>query len=442
MYRHFTDEIMELIVKETNRYAGQTRAAGLAGRSRLRDWKPTDVEEMRRYFGILLVMGLNDQGHVKNYWKTKSELYGHPLIQRAMTRDRFLLLTRVLHFADNKAPSTGRLHKIFPLISMLNDRFKAVLKPGTNLTVDESMRPWRGRLLFRVYNPNKTHKYGVKLYKLCTDVGYCLRFIVYTGKTSAADSKLPVSQKAVTDLAEDYLDEGRTIYADNWYSGIPLVEFLRQRRTLYVGTIRTNRRGLPADLVQAKLKKGEILGRQCQHGTKVFKWFDKRAVTTVSSVPHHTAELVDSGSRSRSGEPIKKPQSVIDYNSAKKGVDINDQMPSYRCFSRKGVKWYRKLALDMLLNLCMVNAWTLQKFDADSTRNIPIAEFREQVALDLLNHGNTPLAPLPNRVKHTLSMLKGARRQSRARCTGCYQALRKSDKSRKHAMVHAKKVST
>lgn len=37
---------------------------------------------------------------------------------------------------------------------------------------------------------------------------------------------------------------------------------------------------------------------------------------------------------------VTKPQSVIDYNNAKKGIDYSDQMPSYYSVLRKGIKWY------------------------------------------------------------------------------------------------------
>ena len=44
------------------------------------------------------------------------------------------------------------------------------------------MIPWRGRLSFCQYIPGKVHKYGVKLYKLCTVKGYTWNLKVYCGK--------------------------------------------------------------------------------------------------------------------------------------------------------------------------------------------------------------------------------------------------------------------
>jgi hypothetical protein len=46
------------------------------------------------------------------------------------------------------------------------------MKSGEFLAVTETMVPFRGRLLFRKYIPGKTHKYGIKLLKLCGTNGY------------------------------------------------------------------------------------------------------------------------------------------------------------------------------------------------------------------------------------------------------------------------------
>ncbi|KAJ8942222.1 hypothetical protein NQ314_010122 [Rhamnusium bicolor] len=59
---------------------------------------------------------------------------------------------------------------------------RSVLTPGRILVIDESMIPFKGRVQFRQYIKNKSHKYGVKLYKICTVDGYTSKVIVYTGK--------------------------------------------------------------------------------------------------------------------------------------------------------------------------------------------------------------------------------------------------------------------
>ena len=54
-----TDEILEIIVTETNRNGKQNLQDQMtSSRSRLAAWKDTNVDEMKRFIGILLWMGL------------------------------------------------------------------------------------------------------------------------------------------------------------------------------------------------------------------------------------------------------------------------------------------------------------------------------------------------------------------------------------------------
>jgi hypothetical protein len=59
-YRHFiTDEIIELMVRETNRYAEQYfQTHDISRRSKSHQWKPTSDVEMLKFLGIIIEMGL------------------------------------------------------------------------------------------------------------------------------------------------------------------------------------------------------------------------------------------------------------------------------------------------------------------------------------------------------------------------------------------------
>ena len=55
----------------------------------------------------------------------------------------------------------------------------------------------------------------------------------------------------------------------------------------------------------------------------------------------------------------EKPIATLAYNKGKSGIDKSDQMALYATSLRKGVKWYHKLAIELLLGVAVVNAWTL-----------------------------------------------------------------------------------
>ncbi|CAH2019671.1 unnamed protein product [Acanthoscelides obtectus] len=69
----------------------------------------------------------------------------------------------------------------------------------------------------------------------------------------------------------------------------------------------------------------------------------------ISTCPSHQAELKATRKKTRKGEDTFKPQTVIDYNNAKKGVDISDQMSSYyTCIRIKYQVFREKVARGLL----------------------------------------------------------------------------------------------
>ncbi|CAB3254169.1 unnamed protein product [Arctia plantaginis] len=129
---------------------------------------------------------------------------------------------------------------------------------GRFIVIDETMIPWKGRLNFRQYIKNKAHKYGIKLYKLCTPEGYTYSLMVYTGKDEE-NSGAGHGYDVVLKLTKNLLHEGRTLIADNFYTSVSLAEELLKRNTYLCGTVRTNRKGLPKTVISTKLKK-EVIG--------------------------------------------------------------------------------------------------------------------------------------------------------------------------------------
>lgn len=100
---------------------------------------------------------------------------------------------------------------------------------------------------------NKKSRFGIKLFKLCTAPCYTLAVKVYAGKE--ANAELNVGSKIVLELSEPYLDRGRILYVDNWYTSIELAELINSRQTHLVGTLRANRKSNPKDVTQKKIKK-------------------------------------------------------------------------------------------------------------------------------------------------------------------------------------------
>ena len=85
-----------------------------------------------------------------------------------MGRNRFELLLKMLHFTNNEtADITKRLWKIQPILDELNENFKKYYNPQAFVCVNESMIPFRGRIIFRQYMKPKRHvlRYLTRLMK-------------------------------------------------------------------------------------------------------------------------------------------------------------------------------------------------------------------------------------------------------------------------------------
>lgn len=52
---------------------------------------------------------------------------------------------------------------------------------------------------------------------------------------------------------------------------------------------------------------------------------------------------------------------ILDYNKGKGTVDISDQIGAYNNPLRKSLKWYRKLAFELLLTTAVLNTHFIYK---------------------------------------------------------------------------------
>lgn len=435
--------MIKLIVEETNRFAGSYDEANKAPKnSRARKWVDTDEDEIRKFIGIILLMGLVQFPQIKLYW-SKGNMYGCQMNKDTMPRDRFQLLLKFVHFCNNDLdPGNNRLYKVENFVNKFNVNCKSVLTPGTKLVIDESMVPWRGRLKFRVYNKSKSSKYGIKLYKLCTMSGYTLIINVYGGKQLDRNSvDIGLTHKLVIKLMNDYLNQNKILYTDNYYNSLPLAKDLLSKKTFNCGTLRKNRVGIPLEVLSKKLKKGEIIGYVNSDKVKIVKWKDKRDVLMISTEKGHDTNLRETGKRNRKGEIVKKPNIVLDYNEAKKGVDLSDQMSAYYDSLRKTFKWYKKLIFEIITGTAVVNAWVV--YNMVNNTKTQLLNFTEDIIKDLLKNDNKA-STFGRRSKHTLLRIAPTDRSGpqRGRCQGCYRFIRDSGKSSREASKLTPKVQT
>jgi len=132
-------------------------------------------EEMREFLGLIILMGQIREENIRDYWSTDPTI-STPTFPHTMSRNRFESIWQAWHFSDNRQQKhgSGRLFKIWPVHEYSVQKFRSVYSPKQELSLDEAMIPWRGRLKFRTYNPGKITKYGVLVRMLCEAVSGCI----------------------------------------------------------------------------------------------------------------------------------------------------------------------------------------------------------------------------------------------------------------------------
>ena len=125
---------------------------------------------------------------------------------------------------------------------------------GKNISIDEGLIKFNGRLSFKQYMPKKPNKFGIKIWMLADSETYFVpRFQVYLGKRQNADENDPeeargLGFKVVDFLGKPYYNTYHHFYFDNYFSLVPLLEHLLAKKTYACSTLRHNRKYLPADL--------------------------------------------------------------------------------------------------------------------------------------------------------------------------------------------------
>lgn len=283
-----TVDIMEMLVTSTNEYGRELfeKPVPVTRKSPKVNFCLTDIPEMHKFFGVTLLMAQCKFPTIRNAF-SKHPLYFHPIFPATMSGRRYQMLLRTFncHTPFHEGEKRDKLVKVNRLVDALIKSFNAAYLPSKDLSLDESLLLFRGRLSFRQYIKTKAAKYGIKFYELTTADGYVLNMIIYQGQDPDSKQLGGKTQKIVETLMQPYLDKGHHLFMDNFYNSVTLSNYLLSKKTHITGTLRADRKYNPKEVVAAKLKKGEIIWRR-NGEVYVTKWKDKRDVLSISTAHH------------------------------------------------------------------------------------------------------------------------------------------------------------
>ena len=377
----FTVDLLEDIVYQTNLYARQ-RNVNTAFH--------TDKHEIMVFIGIVLYMGVLQLPAIEDYWATYTRV---AQVADAMSSKRFRLLRSFLHFNNNEncTSSTDRFFKIRPIFASLVRQFLKV-KPTPTQSVDEVMVAYKGTRAgnLRQYIKTKPDKWGCKLFCRASIDGFIHDILMYQGETTFSshhtqlneeESELPVSSKTVIVLSKTLKTSSEVaIYADNYFTSINLVEYLKDKMNCrYVGTARVNRIGDPPlistkDLDKKEVPRGKYDYSSSDGGVLALRWKDNKIVTVLSSDagvnPVNTVKRYDKAEKKKVDVPC--PNVIREYNGKMGGIDKSDMLTHLYKTPMRGRRWYLRL-FGYALDLCLCNAWIIYKRDCKALGEKPMA---------------------------------------------------------------------
>ena len=143
-----------------------------------------------------------------------------PLAQATMSLERFEQLKAALRFDDPaRRDREDKLAPVRYVVEQLNVIFRDIYKPTAHLTIDEMLIEFHGRVSFRQYAPNKPGKFG---WLTEAETAYPLQCIVYVGAQMLSQEELEEYDghvpALVMRLMQPYLDKGRNLTGDNWFT--------------------------------------------------------------------------------------------------------------------------------------------------------------------------------------------------------------------------------
>ena len=213
------------------------------------------MEDMKTFVGFLIIMGVLKLPCLEMYWQVENDVLRTPGISSVMSRIQFEQIWRFLHLADNlQDDKTDKLFKVRHFNDLITTQLSENYTLHQPVTIDEAIIPYKGRLSFKQYMKNKPTKWGIKVFVLSDATnGYIYRLQIYTGKNLESTVEAGLCSRVLLKLMMGL--DGHQLYTDNYYTSPEVYLQLFNNGINCCGTVRTNRRGFPQELVKSKRHK-------------------------------------------------------------------------------------------------------------------------------------------------------------------------------------------
>ena len=428
-----SSDILLLIMRETNR-----KVSDVNRQNHLKISQFTE-NEISASLAILLRAGVDRDNYtvLDQLWNPTDS---RPFYRAAMGIARFKQFLRCIRF-DNIYSRTERrktdcLAAISDIWNMFLSQIRQHYVPDADITVDEQLLGYRGRVPGRTYMPSKPKKYGVKIFWSCeAKTGFALNGKIYTGRQQNREPERELGKKIVLNLLQPFYKSGRNVVTDNFFTSHSLaVELIKQDLTL-LGTLRRHRREIPLYLKNT---------RPLPPFSSRFTFDHENAITLVTYVPRrYRSVLLLSSSHSSAEVDVRnekrKPKMILDYNKTKGGVDSFDEnIEEFTC-RRKTARWPLLLYYN-ILDASAFNAFLLMRtngyrksrpaFIRNLTLQLATPHILHRITLQrtsrdakqcaiMIGVSSPFIATVPSMVTTNARRCHECSRNSRSRCDSC-----------------------
>uniref|UniRef100_A0A182XJZ7 PiggyBac transposable element-derived protein domain-containing protein n=1 Tax=Anopheles quadriannulatus TaxID=34691 RepID=A0A182XJZ7_ANOQN len=326
------DALFGILVKATNRHRKLWAGCMLARGQSVERYRKVTVAEMKRYVGLLLVMGQVRKECRHCYWST-NPLLETPVFANTMSYERFQQISRYFHGMEQ----ANRTCDVKPVLEHLVPKFRALYAPKQQLIVAELTIPKDVLQGQQTEPPNHGEdaqgsppESAKQLRLLCeSDTGYVLNVELANQERDRI---------ALTDVSivRPYFGRWHQVYWGNDGITVAAAEALYANQTLVCGTLRDD-----PDGTVAPERKSPVLVMDGQ---------GKRILSTI-----HGAAAMQPAADQPQGPP---PACVVDLNRHLADLEWFEGLLVEEYLSKASVRWHERTVL-LLINVALLNAYIL-----------------------------------------------------------------------------------
>jgi len=366
--QYFTQVMIKYITRKSNEYAELNHNSSTWANSIFSN--KISYDEMKKYLGIRLALGINRCLEVKNMY-SRSFPYNFSAAN-VLGKSRFENINSSLHcegivqVGDEETISKLGIYdvqtvsKIGTFLKMFLDTCSCTKNYvlSRELTLDEMMVRFQGRSRRVFSRQPKPTSMGMKIIGVTDPHGYLVNFLLSPGPGQGANIHDMVMKLA------SQLPKGHVIYMDNYYGNITTAISLSKLDIFCCGTFRQNR-GIPEETnIDPKVsKQGDyrFMMSNIGPGKNIIAghWYDSSIVRFVSTFHNGAEKKVE---RRKSGHAnkveISAPDAMYDYNIFMHGNDRADQKRKSYTIQNRSKKWWRPV-FNWIFDSACINAHLL-----------------------------------------------------------------------------------